>query len=213
MNLKPYYNQLEKNLGAQGWMTIGTWAQSPFQVIWSAILIQNASANNADAAAADLFTQTKNDPALIRGLSVDELAEIIKPAGLYQTKAKYIKAAADWLKQYNDDVKLIEQMSREELQSELIGVKGFGNETGDDILMYAFHKPVFIVDTYAKRQFEWMEIDMPKDYRKFQVIAEDDWQLNWDEAQELHALIDTFGKQVKNQKQWDESMMAGFTLK
>ncbi|ANK67939.1 hypothetical protein AYR55_09715 [Loigolactobacillus backii] len=193
-------------------MQIETWAQTPFQVIWSAILIQNANSNNAGAAAVDLLAATNNDPQVIRQLTIEQLATIIQRAGLYKTKAGYIKAAADWLATYQDDPQKIEQLSREQLQNQLLAVKGIGNETADDILLYGFRKPVFIVDAYAKRQFKWLGLTMPTKYRPFQKVVENDWQLNWQQAQELHALIDTFGKQIKNQLQWNESFMGDFKL-
>ena len=213
MNLKPLYNILETNMGRQNWMsTEALWTQSPFQVMWAAILIQNASANNGDAAARALLAATDNDPAKIRACTPEKLADIIKPAGLYRTKAKYIMAAAEWSGTHDDNVAEIEALDRETLQAELLKVKGLGNETADDIMLYGFHKPLFIADTYARRHFGWLGLDVPKKYRDFQTLVEEDAGLNWDEYQELHALIDEFGKKVKNQQQWDASFMGGFTL-
>lgn len=213
MNLKSLYERLETNLGPQNWMTIGAlWAQSPLQVMWTAILIQNASANNADAAARDLLAATDNDPAVIRQYDPDELAQVIKKAGLYRTKATYLIAAADWVGSHHDDLNEITALDRETLQSELMGVRGLGNETADDIMLYGFHKPLFIADTYARRQFGWLGLTVPKSYRAFQKVVELDAGLSWDEYQELHALIDGFGKQVKTQDQWDTSFMADFKL-
>ncbi|GAB6092946.1 endonuclease III domain-containing protein [Furfurilactobacillus curtus] len=213
MNLRPLYNILETNMGPQNWMTIGAlWAQSPLQVMWTAILIQNASSTNADAAARDLLAATNNDPAQIRAYSVEDLAEVIKRAGLYRTKASYLIEAAKWVGRHHDDLAEIEQMDRATLQAELLAVKGIGNETADDIMLYGFHKPLFIADTYARRQFGWMGVKVPATYRAFQTLVEMNASLNWDEFQELHALIDGFGKQVKNQQQWVTSFMADFTL-
>ncbi|GEK29589.1 hypothetical protein [Furfurilactobacillus siliginis] len=213
MNLQSLYNQLETNLGPQNWMTVGAlWAQSPLQVMWTAILIQNASANNADAAARDLLAATSNDPTVIRQYDPEALAQVIKKAGLYQTKATYLIAAANWVGGHHDDLDEIAALDRLTLQSELMAVRGLGNETADDIMLYGFHKPLFIADTYARRQFSWLGVTVPKSYRAFQKVVELDAGLSWDEYQELHALIDGFGKQVKTQEQWDASFMADFKL-
>lgn len=79
-------------------------------------------------------------------------------------------------------------------------------------MMYGFHKPLFIADTYARREFTWMGVDVPKTYRPFQRLVEEDAGLTWDEFQELHALIDGLGKKVKNQAQWNDSFMGDFKL-
>jgi endonuclease-3 related protein len=40
-----------------------------------------------------------------------------------------------------------------DLRLELLGIKGIGPETCDSILLYAFNRPVFVVDSYTKRIF------------------------------------------------------------
>ena len=37
------------------------------------------------------------------------------------------------------------------LRKELLAVKGVGRETADSILLYAFNKPVFVIDAYTRR--------------------------------------------------------------
>ena len=47
-------------------------------------------------------------------------------------------------------------MAREEteaLRRRLLGIKGLGPETADDILLYAFKRPVFVIDAYTRRLF------------------------------------------------------------
>ncbi|MGV0168353.1 endonuclease III domain-containing protein [Furfurilactobacillus sp. WILCCON 0119] len=214
MKLKPLYNILETNMGPQNWLAPETlWAQSPLQVMWTAILIQNASAANATAAAKALLAATDNDPAVIRNLDPEALATVIKPAGLYRMKATYLIAAAEWLGRYDDDLLAIERMDRKTLQTALLSVKGLGNETVDDIMMYGFHHPLFIADTYARRQVGWLGLEVPKSYRAFQQLVEADAGLTWFEFQELHALIDGLGKQIKTATQWEASFMGSFKLR
>ena len=50
--------------------------------------------------------------------------------------------AADDINQHTD-----------ELRTALLGVKGVGPETADDILLYAFNRPVFVIDAYTRRLF------------------------------------------------------------
>ncbi len=39
------------------------------------------------------------------------------------------------------------------LRRELLSVNGIGRETADNILLYAFERPVFVVDAYTRRMF------------------------------------------------------------
>jgi endonuclease-3 related protein len=39
------------------------------------------------------------------------------------------------------------------LRHALLAVHGIGPETADDILLYAFNRPVFVIDTYTRRLF------------------------------------------------------------
>jgi len=38
-----------------------------------------------------------------------------------------------------------------ELRSRLLAVHGIGPETADDVLLYAFERPVFVIDAYTRR--------------------------------------------------------------
>ncbi len=43
------------------------------------------------------------------------------------------------------------ELSTQGLRQELLGIKGIGPETADSICLYAFEKPVFVVDAYTAR--------------------------------------------------------------
>jgi endonuclease-3 related protein len=66
-----------------------------------------------------------------------------------------------------------------------------GPETADSILLYAFHRPVFVVDTYARRLFSrlehsWMEKATYDEVQGFFVEA---LPRETDLYNEFHALI------------------------
>jgi endonuclease-3 related protein len=70
------------------------------------------------------------------------LAELVRASGYFNAKARKLKAlAAFWPTQ--DGV----PPSRREL----LAVWGIGPETADSILLYAFHVPELVVDTYTRR--------------------------------------------------------------
>ena len=45
----------------------------------------------------------------------------------------------------------LEKLSDAALREALLGVSGIGEETADDILVYAFGRPSFIIDAYTRR--------------------------------------------------------------
>lgn len=40
------------------------------------------------------------------------------------------------------------------LHKQMLDINGLGPETVDSILLYAFNKPIFVIDAYAKRVFD-----------------------------------------------------------
>jgi endonuclease-3 related protein len=63
------------------------------------------------------------------------------------------RAIASLREDAGDEVGLAE-METEALRHALLGVHGVGPETADDILLYAFERPVFVIDAYTRRLFE-----------------------------------------------------------
>jgi endonuclease III related protein len=127
-------------------------AESPFEVMVGAILTQNTAWSNVEKA----ITALKNKNLLSPGalLRIDEvgLAEVIRPSGYYQVKAKRLKSLVRFLREeYSGS---IERMSAEELpvlREKLLSVPGIGPETADSMLLYACRKPVFVSDAYTQR--------------------------------------------------------------
>jgi endonuclease-3 related protein len=76
------------------------------------------------------------------------------------------------------------------LRQGLLAVRGIGPETADDILLYAFHRPVFVVDAYTFRLFERFGLIEPG-HRYEQLRAGVEQAVGPDVPffNELHALI------------------------
>ncbi len=45
------------------------------------------------------------------------------------------------------------QVETHAMRKDLLSIYGIGPETADSILLYAFEKPIFVVDAYTKRVF------------------------------------------------------------
>lgn len=90
-----------------------------------------------------LFAKASLPEQMIR-LSIDDIAEIIRPCGLFNSKAKSIHTLSQVLiDRYNGQV----PYNRESLQK----LPGVGRKTASVILSQAFNIPAFPVDTHIHR--------------------------------------------------------------
>jgi endonuclease-3 related protein len=147
--LMEIHDLLYDRYGPQQWWP----GDSRFEIIVGAILTQNTNWLNVEKAIANLKTADCLDPAKLAEIETGRLAELIRPAGYYNIKAKRLKNFMDWLfaDRFAGDLDVVAQMSADVLRGELLGVTGIGPETADSILLYAFEKPVFVVDAYTCR--------------------------------------------------------------
>ncbi|UCF16583.1 MAG: hypothetical protein JSW59_03805, partial [Phycisphaerales bacterium] len=82
--LTEIYQLLYDAFGPQHWWP----GETPFEIIVGAILTQNTNWRNAEKAIANLKSAKCLDPQEIHRMDAEELAELIKPAGYYNIKAK-----------------------------------------------------------------------------------------------------------------------------
>ena len=81
------------------------------------------------------------------------------------------------------------------MRQRLLAVKGIGRETADDILLYAFKKPVFIIDAYTRRVAErHLGLNGRLPYEALQKLFMDALPPDADLYGEYHALILALGK-------------------
>ncbi len=125
-------------------------ADSAFEIMLGAILTQNAAWINVIKAINQLKIANCLTLDCIIALSKSELAALIQPAGYYNVKAQRIHNLCQFLLE-SGDFSTLQQWETSKLRSALLQVNGIGLETADDILLYAFDRPVFVVDTYTRR--------------------------------------------------------------
>jgi endonuclease-3 related protein len=177
------YNLLYAHYGNQDWWP----ADTAFKMMVGAILTQNTAWTNVEKAM-DNF-DTALTPDLIRGFLVEELAEIIRPSGYHNQKAIKLKALADWLADYDDDINKIKLKDGVILREELLSIYGIGHETADCILTYALERPYFVSDAYTRRVFDRIGIIVPNDYDDFREMIESSIPKDLKMYNEFHALI------------------------
>jgi endonuclease-3 related protein len=168
-------------------------AASIFEVIVGAILTQNTAWTNVEKAM-ERF-EGNLSPSRILNLPIDELQEIIRPAGFYRQKSQYLKAVTEWFMGYDGDIDLIKNYSLQDIRAELLKVRGVGNETADSILLYAFDLPSFVVDAYTMRLFRRYPIDAGKTYLEVKTFCEEALPRDAKVYNHFHALIVHNGKE------------------
>ena len=146
--LRQLYRRLFDRYGPQGWWP----AETPFEVMVGAVLTQNAAWSNVERAIANLKAVDLLDPEAILALDPQRLAELIRPSGYFNVKARRLAALCRWFVE-RGGLGPLGVMETGPLREALLSVKGVGPETADDILLYAFHRPVFVVDAYTRRLF------------------------------------------------------------
>jgi endonuclease-3 related protein len=172
---------------------LGWWpADTAFEVMVGAVLTQNTAWRNVEKALGRF--EGRLSPELLMDLSVEELEDIIKPAGFYRQKSKYLKELTRWFMSYHSDIGLIKKHSLPDIRSELLHVKGVGNETADSILLYALDLPSFVVDAYTRRLFERIPIEAGKAYGEIKSFCESELDRDPEIYKSFHAFIVQNGK-------------------
>ena len=145
--LMEIYERLAEQYGGQEWWP----ASSRFEVMVGAILVQNTAWGNAEKAIRALSDAGLLSQEGLRSADEGEIAQIVRSSGYYRSKARKLKALVEWLGERDDDIDALMSAEPAALREELLGVHGIGEETADDILLYALDIPVFVVDSYTRR--------------------------------------------------------------
>ncbi|NMA06386.1 MAG: endonuclease III domain-containing protein [Ruminococcaceae bacterium] len=168
-------------------------AETPFEVIVGAVLTQNTAWSNVEKALGRF--EGDLSPERISSLPIEELEEIVRPAGFYRQKSRYLKAVTGWFMSYNCDTDLIKSIPLSNIRTELLKVRGVGNETADSILLYAFNFPTFVVDAYTVRFFGRFPINAGNTYMEIKNFCEKELPRNEKLYGDFHALIVHNGKE------------------
>ena len=146
--LSDIYELLFERFGPQHWWP----GDTQFEIIIGAILTQNTNWTNVEKAIANLKAAGCLSPDKLYHLDIARLAELIRPAGYFNIKAKRLKSFLNWFfENYSGELPNIANLDTWHLRDELLAINGVGRETADSILLYAFNRPVFVVDAYTAR--------------------------------------------------------------
>jgi endonuclease III related protein len=190
-DFKQVYLTLHDYYGHQDWWP----AEDEFEIIIGAILTQNTSWNNVEKAIGNLKKQgCCNAPALVE-LEQDQLAQLIRSSGYFNQKAGRLKIVASWYLEQGG-LSGLGRLKQQELRQQLLALKGVGEETADDICLYAFNHPLFVIDTYTRRIFSRLSLlKAEHSYSQLQHLFHQHLPADAAHYQQYHALIVEHAKQ------------------
>lgn len=171
LTIKQLYQTMYTTMGPQGWWP----ADSKWEIILGAILVQNTNWRNVVPALTNLKAATAFAPAKIHALNANQLEPLIHSSGFYHNKSKAIAAVFNWLATFDYDLITIKQARGDRLRHDLLQLRGIGAETADVFLVYIFDVPTFIADNYARRLFTqlgWPSNNYQQLYRQVQLPAD-----------------------------------------
>ena len=188
------YERILDRYGPQHWWP----GESRFEVMVGAILTQAAAWSNVEKAIARLKAADALSPGALRGLTEGEVASLVYSAGYYNAKARKLKALAEFVgRRFNDDLDAMAGGAEDSLREELLAVHGIGEETADDIMLYAAGRPSFVIDTYTRRVLARLGLAPQKGrYSNYRDLFMDNLPADAELFGEYHALIVRHGVEV-----------------
>lgn len=185
------YEGLLGMYGRQAWWP----ADSPFEVMIGAILTQNTNWSNVEKALVLLKQKIPLTAEALLSLLTADLEVCLKPSGYFRIKTQRLQHYCHWYLEQGAYAGL-DQLSTDDLRERLLKVKGIGPETADDIVLYAFNRPVFVIDAYTRRLLQRLElIQGQENYDYCRQLFETQLPKSVDLYQQYHALIVIHAKQ------------------
>lgn len=179
------FDNLVHTYGPQHWWP----AETPFEVMVGAVLTQNTAWQNVEKAIENLKHKDVMSANGILSLHHTALADLIRPSGYFNVKARRLRNFCKWYVN-EGGFEQLEKLATETLRRQLLSVNGIGPETADDILLYAFDRPVFVIDAYTRRLFSRLEqINGDEGYEQLRAMFERSLDKDAGLFNEFHALI------------------------
>src|SRR5262245_49649347 len=188
------YGRLRARFGPAGWWP----AKTPFEVCLGAILTQNTAWTNVEKALRAIRSRRLLSHRALHPLRVTAIAQLIRPSGTFQVKARRVRAFLDFLQsQYGGRAGRMAGSPPETLRASLLRVHGIGPETADCIVLYAAGLPSFVVDAYTRRVFGRLGLLRGgESYEEVQRLFHDHLPADAALFNDYHAQIVVLAKQV-----------------
>ena len=171
--------------------------QEKFEIIIGAVLTQNTSWVQVEKALLNLHALDMITPEKILDADEQILKNVIRPAGYFNQKAQYLKNIARFVQENKDKIPS---------RSDLLSIKGIGNETCDTILLYAYKQCHFVVDNYTKKIFHSLGLINTSSYDEIKLLFESSLPKDFKIYQELHALIVEHAKRYHSRQDIEDPL-------
>lgn len=190
--LRWIFARLDARHGPQHWWP----GETPFEIMVGAVLTQNTSWKNVERAIANLKAADVLDAETIVAMPDRLLAELLRPSGYFNVKAARLKSFCRWYLEQGG-LQRLRRLATERLRDSLLDVPGIGPETADDILLYAFRRPVFVIDAYTRRILARMGlVGGDETYEELRSMFERAFGPDVPFFNQYHALIVAHGKDI-----------------
>ena len=209
--LVEFYDRMAAYYGPTHWWP----GDTPFEIAVGAVLTQNTAWGNVEKAIANLKRETPLSARAIVECPAAKLEWMLRPSGFFRVKAKRLRSFCQYLvERYGGSMKRMAAQPLETLRPELLAVHGIGPETGDDILLYACEKTVFVVDAYTRRilsRHGLVSADIA--YEELRGLFERNVEPDLHVYKEYHGLLVYVGKEFCRRKPLCAGCPLGPTLK
>ena len=187
------YRRLYDSYGPQHWWP----GETGLEIILGAILTQAAAWTNVERALENLKSADLLSTEALRDIPETDLAGVIRPSGYFNAKARKVKAFIDHLwDKYDGDLESLFSRETSALRRELLAIHGIGEETADDILLYAGEKPSFVIDGYTRRVLTRLGLAPESEsYGAYQRLFHEALPPDLRLYNEYHALLDRHAKE------------------
>lgn len=190
------FDRLYAAHGPQGWWP----ADDPFEIMVGAVLTQNTAWTNVEYALARLRAADALSPRAIVEMEHERLGTLIRPSGYYNIKARRLQALCRFVLAAGG-IDTLARWDTDTLRNHLLGVHGIGHETADDIVLYAFDRPVFVIDAYTRRIFSRLGLCSGREpYEDLRAGFERALGADVPVYQEGHGLVVTHAKEACRKK-------------
>ena len=195
MEITDIYGKLKRKHGNPGGQW-DLWCRRPKTtaekeaVIIESILTQRANWKNVMLAEGNLKKHAINCLGKILACREESLETLVRPSGFYRIKARRLKTLAGFIEKSCGGVEEAADVPTGILRQGLLSLNGVGEETADDILLYAFERPVFVIDEYTRRLAKKLNLADNFSYGHLQAVFEKGiGEKDYAVYQDFHALI------------------------
>ena len=166
-----------------------------FETLASIILSQRTYWKNVKSAT-ERFSGRFPSVEDVAKASLEEIEDVIKPAGLFRMRAPRIKSIAEELvKNYNGNLDKIINLPYDEAKEKLTSIKGIGPKTADVFLMAVNGEQVLPVDVHIFRIMHRLgAADRRDNYETLRMKLEA--EIPPDQRTKAHLTLIEFGRQI-----------------